>query len=53
MTDLALAFGWGFGLADWQIGEALGVSEYAVRMRRRALGLRKTGRGMPVWREET
>lgn len=45
---LAVAFGWGFGLSDWRIGLALGVSENTVRRMRRRMGLRKTGGGMPV-----
>jgi hypothetical protein len=48
---LAVAFGWAFALPDWRIGQALGVSENAVRLMRRELGLRKTGGGMPVWRD--
>lgn len=48
MIDLAVAFCWAWGLADWRAGEALGLSENAVRRRRRALGLRKGGRGVPA-----
>ena len=48
MTALAIAFAWAWGLPDWRTGEALGLSEGAVRDRRRALGLRKTGRGAPI-----
>lgn len=49
--DLAVAFGWGFGLSDWRIGLALGVSENTVRLMRRRMGLRKTGRGAPMWED--
>ena len=52
MTALAIAFGWAWGLSDWRVGEALGVSENTVRRLRRELGMRKTGRGVPVWRED-
>jgi hypothetical protein len=48
VIDLALYFAWLFGLSDWRTGEALGMSEGMVRDRRRVLGLRKTGRGVPV-----
>lgn len=48
MTDLALYFAWLFGLSDWRTGQALGMTEFQVLQRRRALGLKKTGRGMPA-----
>ncbi len=51
MTDLAILFAWHFGLSDWRTGQALGLSENQVRLQRRALGLRKTGRGKPAWRD--
>lgn len=51
MTPLAIAFAWAWGLPDWRTAEALGVSENTVRRQRKALGLRKTGRGMPAWRD--
>jgi hypothetical protein len=47
LNPLAIAFAWAWGLSDWRTGEALGVSENRVRRARQALGLRKTGRGMP------
>lgn len=48
MTALAVSYGWAFGLRDWQIGEALGLSENRVRCIRRALGLKKGAGGMPI-----
>jgi hypothetical protein len=48
MTDAAIYFAWLFGLSDWRAAQALGVTENAVRRRRRALGLRKTGGGQPT-----
>ena len=48
MAALAVSFDWAYGLLDWQIGEALGISENAVRLIRWELGLKKTGRGRPV-----
>lgn len=48
MTELAVSFGWSWGLYDWEIGEALGLSENRVRTIRRALGLKKGAGGMPV-----
>jgi transposase-like protein len=48
VTVLAVSFGWAWGLHDWQIAQALGISEYAVLRWRRKLGLRKTGRGVPI-----
>ncbi len=51
-TALAIAFAWAWGLSDWRIGAALGCSENAVRRMRRGLGLRKTGRGAPVWERD-
>lgn len=48
MTDLAIAFAWAMGLSDWRIGAAIGVSENQVRLRRRAMGLKKGGGGVPV-----
>jgi hypothetical protein len=53
MRALAIAWAWAWGLPDWRTAAALGVSEFAVLQLRRELGLRKTGRGAPVWREET
>jgi hypothetical protein len=48
VNPLAIAFAWAWGLSDWRTGEALGVSEHDVKRARQALGLRKTGRGMPA-----
>jgi len=45
---LAISFGWSFGLYDWQIAEALGLTENAVRQRRRRLGLKRGAGGVPV-----
>jgi len=45
MRELAIAFAWAFSLPDWATGEALGLTEGAVRDSRRRLGLRKTGGG--------
>jgi hypothetical protein len=44
----AIAFAWAWGLSDWRAAAALGVSEGDVRRLRRALGLQKTGGGMPA-----
>ena len=43
-----MAFAWAFGLTDWRAAEALGMTENALRLHRRRLGLRKTGRGAPI-----
>lgn len=48
MTDAAIYFAWVFGLSDWRTAQALGTSENAVRLHRRALGLKKTGGGQPL-----
>jgi DNA-binding CsgD family transcriptional regulator len=48
VTVLAVSFGWAWGLHDWQIAQALGISEYAVRTIRRGLGLKRGAGGVPV-----
>jgi hypothetical protein len=53
MTALAVGFGWAWGLFDWQMAEALGLTENAVRRMRRELGLRKRGMGRPDRRMQT
>lgn len=45
MTELAVAFAWAWGLRDWVTGDALGMSENAIRRMRRGMGLAKTGGG--------
>jgi DNA-binding CsgD family transcriptional regulator len=52
IARLAVAFAWALGLSDRQTAAAIGISENAVRLQRREMQLRKTGRGAPVWGEE-
>jgi hypothetical protein len=52
IARLAVAFAWAWGLSDRQTAAAIGISENAVRLQRREMQLRKTGRGAPVWGEE-
>jgi hypothetical protein len=46
--DLAVAFGWMFGLRDHRIAAALGLPESNVRQRRVWMGLKKASGGRPV-----
>lgn len=48
MMDLAIAFAWAFGLADWKTAQVLDLTETRVRKARARLGLRKSGGGVPA-----
>jgi DNA-binding NarL/FixJ family response regulator len=52
IARLAVAFAWAWGLSDRQTARAIGISENAVRLQRREMALKKTGRGMPLWRDQ-